>query len=240
MLTMDRLNYITTHSYEYVTTDSAASATAFATGQKTHYQGVSVKPGTTKEQENNEKYHLKTTLEQAEDRGWKTGLVATSRIVHATPAAFAAHRANRNSDKAIARDMAQSGVDVLLGGGRKYFNDRSDGQNLWAGFEKDGYQLAESADQLQSAFGVADRLVGLFHRDDPPGIGSEGGRAMSLPKLTEGAIEVLDRNNDEGFFLMVEGSQIDWEAHDLDSAIMDGPQRASRFDGSYFAVPIDI
>lgn len=215
MRTMDRLNFITTHSHEYVTTDSAASATAFATGQKTHYQGVSVEPGTTKQQQKDEKYHLETALEAAEGRGWKTGLVATSRIVHATPAAFAAHRANRNSDEAIAADIADSGVDVLLGGGRKYFDDRSDGENLLAGMKKDGYRFADSSAKLQEAFGVAEQLVGLYHRDDPPAITSKEGRSVSLPELTRGAIEVLDRNNDDGFFLMVEGSQIDWRGHEM-------------------------
>jgi alkaline phosphatase len=218
MLSMERLGFVTTHSYEYVTTDSAASATAFATGQKTHYEGLSVEPGTTRSQQDDPDHHLRTALEVAERRGWKTGLVSTSRVVHATPAAFASHRAHRHAYDGIAADIADSGVDVLLGGGRQHFEHRSDGRDLLEDFEQSGYRVAETADEIRAASGVADRLVGLPHESYLPPAGS-GERAMSLPQMTREAIEVLDRNNDEGFFLMVEGSQIDWAEHDLD-----GPQ----------------
>lgn len=215
MLGMEQMNWMTTHSYEFVTTDSAASASAIATGKKTHYEGVSVKPGTTKQNEEQKRQHYKTILEQAEASGWRTGLVSTSKIVHATPAAFASHRANRRSYEAIARDMYESGVDVLLGGGPRYFTKRGDGDDLLAAFEKKGYRIATSKSEIEQASELATKLVGLPHDPDFPPAGDPS-RAMTLAEMTQSALEVLDRDNDDGFFLMIEGSQIDWRGHDLD------------------------
>ncbi len=215
MVGMERLNFLTTHSHEYVTTDSAASATAFATGEKTHYEGVSVEPGTTAEEEGEKSRQLETVLEVAEERKWKTGLVATARIVHATPAAFAAHRANRNNYEGIARDMATSGVDVLLGGGRRFFTDREDGANLLQNMRDDGYETIRSVEGYEQAVGSASRLAGLMYPKDAPRLSAAKDRKLSLVEKTRGALEVLDRNNEEGFFLMVEGSQIDWRGHGL-------------------------
>ncbi|QDG52663.1 alkaline phosphatase [Persicimonas caeni] len=215
MLGMEKMNWMTTHSYEFVTTDSAASASAIATGKKNHYEGVSVKPGTTKQNEEDKKQHLKTVLEKAEESGWRTGLVSTSKIVHATPAAFAAHRANRRSYDAIARDMYASGVDVLLGGGPRYFSKRADGEDLLAAFEKKGYKVAQTKEEIQQASELTTKLIGLPHDPDFPPAGDPN-RAMTLAEMTQSALAVLDRDNDDGFFLMVEGSQIDWRGHDLD------------------------
>jgi alkaline phosphatase len=215
MLGMGGLGWMTTHSHEFVTTDSAASATAIATGHKTHYEGVSVKPGTSKTNEAESTQHLETILEKAESSGWRTGLVSTSKIVHATPAAFASHRAHRSSYEEIAEDMYDSGVDVLLGGGPRYFNKRADGVDLLEGFEKKGYKIASTKEEIVQASQLTDKLIGLPHDPDFPAAGDPS-RAMSLAEMTDSALAVLDRDNDKGFFLMVEGSQIDWRAHDLD------------------------
>jgi len=213
--TMSKLNFLTTHSYEYVTTDSAAAATAFAAGEKTHYEGLSVRPGTVESNEEQAKLQLGTVLERAEKRGWRTGLVATSEIVHATPAAFAAHRAGRHSYEDIARDMAGSGVDVLLGGGTKYFQDRKDGADLFGEMKDDGYEIETSGEGIREASEEAERLVGLYEPDALPALQDEE-REMSLAEMTRRAFQVLDRGQPKGWFLMVEGSQIDWEGHELD------------------------
>lgn len=213
--TMSKLNFLTTHSYEYVTTDSAAAATAFASGKKTHYEGLSVRPGTEESREEASKFQLGTVVERAEKRGWRTGLVATSEIVHATPAAFAAHRAGRHSYEDIARDMAGSGVDVLLGGGTKYFQDRKDGADLFREMKENGYEIETSADGIREASEETDQLVGLYEPDALPALQDEE-REMSLAEMTRRAFRVLDRGNPKGWFLMVEGSQIDWEGHELD------------------------
>lgn len=216
-LGMEQMGLITTHSYEFVTTDSAASATAFATGHKTHYEGVSVKPGTTKANEDKPSQHLKTLVEKAEEAGLRTGLVATSRIVHATPAAFAAHRANRHSYEDIAADMYASGVDVLLGGGPRFFNKRADGKDLLAGFKKKGYKIALDKAQIDQASKLSGKVIGLPHDPDFPPAGDPA-RKMTLAEMTDDALTALDHDNDKGFFLMVEGSQIDWRGHDLDGS----------------------
>lgn len=216
MLEMPHVSLMRTHEFEYMTTDSAASATALSTGHKTHFEGVSVKPGTTTEQEEQDAFKLETMAEAAERAGWRTGLIATSRIVHATPAAFASHRKNRRSYEAIARDMVASNVDVMLGAGWKFFNEREDGEDLLAKMRGQGYTVATSAEDVRAAAKQADRLVGLMHEKDMPSV-LEGGRAMPLSEMTQVALDVLDRDNPEGFFLMVEGSQIDWEEHDMNA-----------------------
>lgn len=216
MLKMPVISYMRTHEYEYLTTDSAASATAFATGEKTHFEGVSVKPGTTKAQETNHDHHFAHMVEVAKKAGLRTGLVATSRIVHATPAAFASHRQNRKSYEDIALDMSLSGVDVLLGAGTKYFQKRKDGKDLLAQMQQAGYEVAKTPEAIGelSKKGDTKKLVGLLYDKDMPPLKKEA-RKMSLAQMLTHSIEVLDRDNDKGFFLMVEGSQIDWEEHAL-------------------------
>lgn len=218
MLQMPHVGLMRTHEHEFMTTDSAASATAFATGHKTHYEGVSVTPGTTPTQQADPDHRLETMVEVARRAGWRTGLVATSRITHATPAAFASHQHNRRSYEAIAAQMASAQVDVMLGAGSRYFSKREDGQDLLAQLEERGWVVAPDVEGVRAAAdGETSRLVGLLHDKDMPPI-QEGGRAMSLSQMTGAALRVLDREQPEGFFLMVEGSQIDWEEH-----AMDGP-----------------
>ena len=215
MMKMPHYAWLTTHEYEYAATDSAASATAFATGHKTHYTGVSVKPGTTAETQSDPNTHLKTIMEWANELDLGTGLVATTRIVHATPAAFAAHRATRNDYEGVALDMSKANIDVLMGAGTQYFTQRADGLNLLDVMVKD-HDYTYVADPSQLPNTEAKRLLALFHEKDMPYI-LDGGRAMSLNEMTNQAIAQLDRTHPEGFVLMVEGSFIDWCGHDLDA-----------------------
>jgi alkaline phosphatase len=222
MQQMSYIGFIRTHEFEFVTTDSAASATAFATGKKAHYEAVSVTPGTTKAEEHDPAHHMQHTVEVARAAGWRTGLVATSRIVHATPAAFVAHREHRQSYEDIALDVASSGVDVLLGAGSRYFDPakRKDGKDLMGQLKAAGYQIATTPDEvraLSAAQVTGLRLVGLLYDKDMPSM-QQGGRAMSLAELTGAALDALDEGPESKFFLMVEGSQIDWEEHDMDGA----------------------
>ena len=214
MLGMSRTGLMRTHGYEFLTTDSAASATALATGHKTHFEGVSVRPGTRAEGETDPGNHLETLVEAAKKRGMRTGLVATSRIVHATPAAFASHRANRRSYDAIAEDMAASGVDLMLGAGRRFFQEREDGRDLLAEMAERGWVVTGEPEAASDALRQGHRVVGLFHDEDMPGVSSKK-RATSLAAMTRDAIGALDRDNPDGFFLLVEGSFIDWGAHDM-------------------------
>lgn len=190
-------------------TDSAASATAYATGHSTLNGMISIAPdGDT----------LRTVLELAEEIGMRTGLVATSSLTHATPAAFASHVGSRSSEDEIAGQIAASGVDLLIGGGRGWFvpagssgSRRKDGIDLIPLLEK-GAGLAGSLEELAEMRDEGRGVLFLADGHCPP----VSGREHTLARLTSVALEVLSGKG-PGFFLMVEGSQIDWEAHDGDA-----------------------
>ncbi len=193
---------MTTASASDSITDSAASATALASGVPTYNGAVGVDADTVA---------VETVLEAAEARGWATGLVATSSITHATPAAFAAHVPDRGAEAAIAVQMVASGVDVLVGGGRRYFDPeaRPDGRDL-AGDLRDRGCTVAYATPLPTPSSAPDAcLVVLLARGALP---PASDRSVSLADLTGLALDVLMRDPD-GFFLMVEGSQIDWAGH---------------------------
>jgi alkaline phosphatase len=192
-------------------TDSAASATAMATGVKTDNGKISV---------DSDEAILETILEISEARGMATGLVTTVQISHATPAAFAAHVPDRNMYTEIARQMIESGVDVLQGGGEDEYlpvtetgcypepGERSDGRNLISEAQAVGFTYVCDEGGLAAVNTLTtNRLLGLFADE-----GMERPFSPSLASMTEKAIEILSRDPD-GFFLMVEGGQIDWAAH---------------------------
>lgn len=189
-------------------TDSAASATSMSSGVKTYNGAIAV---------DLEQKDTKTVLEVAKAKGKSTGLVATSEINHATPAAYASHEHSRKNYQEIADDYfddlvnGEHKVDVLLGGGTDYF-ERKD-RNLAQDFEKAGFQYVKTTDELLQANG--EQILGLFA---PIGLEKAIDRPKeqpSLEQMTTKAIEVLSKNKD-GFFLMIEGSQIDWAGHDND------------------------
>jgi alkaline phosphatase len=111
------------YSADNLITDSAAGATAMACGVKTYNGAIGVNEDSLPEQ---------SLIEEAEAKGLATGVITTSTIVHATPAAFLAHQPNRKMFYEIALDICQSGADLLIGGGKKYFEQRADfdGRNL--------------------------------------------------------------------------------------------------------------
>ncbi len=185
-------------------TDSAASATAFATGVLSLNGFIGMGPDTVA---------LETVLERAAARGMATGLVATSSIVHATPAAFAAHVPDRYLYDEIAAQIAGSSVDVLLGGGRQFFDPqkRDDGRDYLTALGRNRRWATGAADLAGDPVSGRPGLVGLF-ADNGMNAADEG-RSPTLAEMTNAAIAVLDRDPD-GFFLMVEASQIDWLAHD--------------------------
>jgi len=186
-------------------TDSAASATAFACGIQTSNGTISM---------DREGRPVPTVLERAEERGMATGLVATSNLTHATPAAFAAHRPRRSMLEEIAEDMARQPIEVLLGGGIGHFDGtrRRDGRDLLAeyGWREQGVVVTEPEAFEALDLSEVGRLAGLFARNHMPAAPE---RRPTLAAMTRSALEVLDRDP-EGFFLMVEGSQPDWRSHD--------------------------
>ena len=192
-----------TYSADTEVTDSAAAGTAMATGVKTNNGMISTSP---------DGKELNTILESAEENGKASGLVATSTITHATPAVFASHVASRSDEAAIAPQLLENEVDVILGGGKKYFTD-----SLLNQAKEDGYKVAENREELNVSQ-KTDKLIGLFAQDAmAPELDRDATNQPSLAEMTDTAIEVLKKDKD-GFFLMVEGSQIDWAGHDHDAA----------------------
>jgi alkaline phosphatase len=211
-LNMERLGVgglIATHPAKGFVTDSAASGTAMATGEKTVNGLVSLSP---------EGAVLKTVAEYAEENGMATGVVVTCSVTHATPAAFLAHQWSRDDHPEIAEQIAESGVDVLVGGGWSYFvpvsregSMRSDERDLLAELEERMPVVRTVGDFRK--LGEVDAFSALLAPDHPPAVGE---RVYTLAELAQKAIETLARNEGR-FFLMIEGSQIDWEAHDNDT-----------------------
>lgn len=208
----------TTDSANSDITDSAAAGTAMATGEKTNNGVIGL------DTEGNE---LKTILEASQEEGKASGLVATSTISHATPAAFASHVESRNNETEIARQLLSNEVDVMLGGGKNNFLPASQGGNqeevnlIEQAAEQD-YEFVETRDALLAVNDIdvenGEKLLGLFAGDAlSPELHRGETEEPSIAEMTESAIDVLEEDKD-GFFLVVEGSQIDWAGHDNDAA----------------------
>lgn len=184
-------------------TDSAAGATAFSIGRKTNngYIGMD---------ENNVAH--KTIMEEANENGMVTGLVATSTIVHATPASFVAHVKSRKEYEEIAKQMASSETDIMIGGGLKYFNLREDERDLLKEMEGKGYSCKSFLDEDMSVveFPTNQKHIYLTANDSP--IPVSQGRDY-LVDASRKALEYVSQKEDEGFMIMIEGSQIDWGGH---------------------------
>lgn len=195
-----------THPVGAFVTDSAASGTALATGVKTTNGRISVTP---------DGDVLKTAAEWADEAGKATGVVVTCSVTHATPAVFLAHVDDRGNQSEIARQLAAGGADVLFGGGWGYF--------VPSGFE--GSLRPDNTDamaMLSERMSVVATIEGLRELEDVDAAAAllanghlpvAPERSCTLAELTRKAIDILSRDPD-GFFLMVEGSQIDWAGHE--------------------------
>ena len=204
---------IRTRSADSRVTDSAAGATAFACGIKTNNGALAV--------DSEGKPHT-TVLEAAEARGMATGLVVTSTITHATPAAFAAHVPSRGMTAEIAAQEIGQGIEVLFGGGTMDFlpteagGSRTDGRDLFDEARAAGYRIIRSRADFDGALSVP--VLGLF----TPGhmayeIDRDPAQEPSLAEMVRKAVDLL-KDDPDGFFLMVEGSRIDHAAHGNDAA----------------------
>jgi alkaline phosphatase len=247
-----------TRSSDSYVTDSAAGATVYATGQRTYNGAIGVGPRCA------ELFHadsvavmqnpaacdpLEGVFDIAYRKGIGTGLVATSAITHATPAAFGAKVPYRYHQPEIAAQLAANPIDVLLGGGLGFFNGslRPDGVDLYT-------ELCQMADcpvipeQLRAYEPSDRRLIGLFA---PNHMDRAARRDPTLPEMTHAALQRLSRNP-RGFFLMVEGSQPDWRGHgneplpevtaemvDFDRSIGVGLEFARRTPGTLVLVVAD-
>lgn len=187
-----------------VVTDSAAAATALATGSKSYNGAIGI---------NRHGQAQASLLAKAKKAGLATAIVVTAQINHATPAAFLAHNRDRDNYDAIADDyLDQPIADLLLGGGNSYFRRKD--RDLIEGFIKRGYQLAVNEQSLQALKQLP--AIGLFAPVALPAA-IDDGQGPRLPAMTQKALQLLSAS-DQGFALMVECSQIDWAGHDNDVA----------------------
>lgn len=183
-------------------TDSAAGATAFSCGVKTYNGAIGMAADTTP---------VPTILEYLADQDWKTGLIATSSVTHATPASFYAHVPLRRQEFEIAEQYLSAPVDFLAGGGQRFFFDRLDERNLYPEFSAAGIEL-DTVSLKPMEWEKDKRYAYILAKDGM--LPKYKGRDEFLPKATQMALDYFDAVAvDKPFFLMVEGSQIDWGGH---------------------------
>ncbi len=203
---------ITASADDFIT-DSAAGANAFSTGKKTKNGMLGMGP---------DSVALETITETAEKKGKSTGVVVTCELPHATPAAFYAHQPSREMYPQIAADLYKSNMNILVGGGFPYYDSTA--------LRKAGYQVSIGTEAMQNNH--AKKQVCFYNTDSVPA-SYMNGRGDVLKAGSMHAINELSANK-KGFFLMIEGSQIDWGGHYNDSDYV--VQEALDFDRTALAV----
>ena len=186
-----------TYAVDKLITDSCAGGAALAGGTKTKYGYIGLDP---------DGNVMETSLQVAQKKGKKTGITVTCRLNDATPADFCNHSPARRLEEDITAQYVNSGVDFISGGGLHFWNQRSDGRNLIEEMQAKGYTFVDKLEDIAGAEG--DKFLGIYDEYDLQDVGQRG---PVLLESTKKAIEMLD--NKKGFFLMIEGSQIDDWAH---------------------------
>ncbi|MFY0674342.1 MAG: alkaline phosphatase [Bacteroidia bacterium] len=209
-LNLDRfgkIGMITTHSANNLITDSGAGATAFACGIKTNngYIGVDAEGNS-----------VKNIFEIAQDKGMKTGVVATSSVSHATPAAFVAHIKDRKNEFNIAEQITYSNIDLFIGGGSEFFFNRNDDLDLKLALRKSGFKtyskLKSKPERMRG-----DKIAVLAAKNGMPPASQREDFLMNAWKTVESNFPLRGLG---GYMLMIEGSQIDWAGHEQDQEYM--------------------
>lgn len=206
---------VLTHSQDAIVTDSASSATAFSTGKKTNNGALGL------DQDNQ---ILENFTEKIDKHGYVSSLISTSEITHATPAAYASHVDLRWKTDEISLQMMDSDVMTILGGGRHFFipeemgGKRSDEVNLLEEIESSHTILMKKSDMDNFDHSNKGKVVGLFAdealRDaETPDNHSLEPTSSEMLEFALKRSEQFTSNGCEGFFVMVEGSQVDWAGH---------------------------
>lgn len=200
MYTMPYTGLSITSCADREVTDSGAGGTAIATGHKANYKAIGL-------DENNISHP--SLLKIAKQYGKSTAIVCSCDLTHATPAAFVANVKNRDLQEQIALSYLEEYCDIALGGGAERFTSkgRKDKLNLIDILAKRGYAVVYSQDELSKC--ESEKIFGLFAEGHLPEASKRGG-VMQQNMLK--ALEQLDKNPN-GFFMMLEGSRIDMEAH---------------------------
>eukprot|EP01133_Synstelium_polycarpum_P013437 gene13437-15836_t len=201
-------------------TDSAAGATAYATGVHTYNEGVSIDPS---------KKPVGTLFEAAKTKNMKTGVVVTTRISDATPACFFSHSVSRKDEYFIIEQILEKDMDIILGGGMKFWNGTYDLAPA------QGYTCVQTKEDMLKV--ESGKILGLFAPENLPFEIDRKTFAKDTPTLKEmtlKALELINKDNEHGFILMVEGSQIDIAGHANDAAAQ--IQETLMFDETFQAV----
>ena len=202
-------------------TDSAAAGTALATGNKTKNGAIGV---------NKDMAEVSSVAVWAKDNGYKVGVSTSVSIDHATPASFYAHENSRNNSYQIGLDLIESNFDFYAGSDfvnptNKNAKDGKTYESLYDLTAKAGYTLARGYKDYQKKAKKAEKMI-LFQSEAasakdngsiPYAIDRQKGD-MTLSEITRAGINFLSKNNEKGFFLMVEGGKIDWACHSNDGA----------------------
>ncbi len=189
-----------TSSSSHKITDSGAAGSAMASGQKTYNGAIGV---------DKDSVEMKNMVEVLSKRGYNTGIIATSTLTHATPASFFAHSKSRNWEDYMAAQLHNSEVDFFAGGGLKHFNKRDDGNNYLDSLKRKGFTVDTTV--LHSDFKQKEKIGFLLNNEAMPK--KLDGRDDFLPEATQLSIDFLSQKSGS-FFIMSEGSQIDWGGHD--------------------------
>ncbi len=199
------IGFIKTQSSSHTITDSAAGATAFASGQKTYKRAIGV---------SKDSLPIPSIIEHLKKEGYQSGLVSLTPITHATPAAFYAHVKDRDLHEDIALDLVNADIDFFAGGGLKYINKRTDQQDLYAALQAKNYQL----DSVSLSKYNSNKKNGylLAHEGLPS---KTQGRKNFLQEATQLGLDYFTEK-EKPFFLMVEGSYIDWGGHAMDAELL--------------------
>ena len=245
-LTMDTLPetaFVHTFSNDAQVTDSAPSMAAYMTGVKMNNEVISMTADTKATDAAGKPYHtnfdstcpttngksVPTLLEQMKSAGYGTGVVSTTRITHATPAATYSHVCHRDAENTIAAALVPGGagynsaltdgVDVIFGGGTSYFTAKADGgkrndsRNLLTEFKTQKYTVAANKADFDKLPADGSKIVGLFTKDHMAyDLDRDASKEPSLAEMTGKAIDALSAKK-KGFFLMVEGGRIDHALH---------------------------
>ena len=195
------IGLIKTWSSDAKITDSASSATSYAAGIKTFNGALGVNADTVA---------VTSIVERISPNGVYTGLIASSSITHATPAAFYAHVPSRGMHETIAQHLADSEVDFFAGGGLQFFASREDGQDYYQVLQDKGFVVDSTRLFVGPEIKAGEKYGFLLAADGMPPI--LNGRGQFLPDATLLALDYFQKQ-DAPFFMMVEGSQIDWGGH---------------------------
>ena len=219
-LAMDQMPYtgfVKTHSSSDYTTDSAAAATTYATGLKTYNRSIGMSDP--KKDPSGASIPLTTIFDSAQKAGKSVGLISTARITHATPAAYYAHVKDRSMEDQIAEQLVDANIDLIIGGGRRFFVSQSEGgsrqdeKNLLNQFQEKKYEIAKTEAEFKNLNLKTDKKILALLEDDHLAYDLDRtDDQASLTDYVDVAIKYLSQNP-KGYILVIEAGRVDHASH---------------------------